>query len=88
MPSVEFVSSSARVTSFKSQHEVSFLGKGKGDCTEAEVAVQRVGVVDERVGHTDPASFSESLFLFVLNFVKISLWYRSMFVILLNHCNL
>ena len=34
--------------------------------TEAEVAVKGVGwsLLDEREGHTDPASFSELLFLF------------------------
>ena len=43
-------------------------------------------LLGEREGHTDPASFSELLFLFVLNFVKNSFrLQRRMLVILLNH---
>ena len=50
------------------------------------MAVQGEGwsLLDEREGHTDPASFSELLFLFVLNCVKISFRYRIMLAILLN----
>ena len=67
-----------------------FCLAGIGDGTEAEVAVQGVGwlLLEEREGHTDPASFSELLLLFVLNFVKISFWYRKICVILLNPSNL
>ena len=38
------------------------------------MAVQGVGwlLLEEREGHTDPASFSELLLLFVLNLVKKS----------------
>ena len=57
-------------------------------------------MLDEREGHTDPASLSvfqfvrvfegmsENCCVHVFKSVKISFWYRRMFVILLNHCNL
>ena len=57
-------------------------------------------MLDEREGHTDPASLSvfqfvrvfegmsENCCVHVLKSVKISFWYRRIFVILLNHCTM